>query len=84
MRGRTFYSAGAFAGRGVKAAGSPQSVIILATIKNVQTRRQCVRVRSLGLVRIDPPRSSSFLLFLLLPPPSLRPEESFACSRIRE
>lgn len=57
MHERTFYSVAAFAGRGVKAAGSPQSVIILATIKNVQTRRQCVRVRSPGLPR--PHRSSS-------------------------
>jgi len=42
-RGRTFYFVAAFAGRarrGVKAAGSPQSIIILVTIKNVQTRRR--------------------------------------------
>lgn len=31
-----------------KRPGSPQSVIILATIKNVQTRRQHVRVRSVS------------------------------------
>lgn len=44
---RTFYSVATFAPSAVsKRPGSPQSVIILATIKNVQTRRQRGRVRS--------------------------------------